>query len=78
MILCRYYLQKGFKMGTYIGYCCDECGFAYEHNKEIFWIDEELKLSQKFFEINKYANDILTKSRDKKIASLARKIINLT
>lgn len=41
-------------------------------------IDEELKLSQKFFEINKYANDILTKSRDKKIASLARKIINLT
>jgi len=31
-------------MGTYISYCCDECGFEYEHNKEIFWIDEELKL----------------------------------
>lgn len=41
-------------------------------------LDNELKLSKKFFEINKYANDIQSKSKDKKISLLARKIIKLT
>ena len=41
-------------------------------------LDKELKLSKKFFEINKYANDIQSKSKDKKIIALAKKIIRLT
>lgn len=31
-------------MGTYIKYSCDECGFEYEHDSEIFWIDDNLNL----------------------------------
>lgn len=31
-------------MGTYIRYNCDSCGFEYEHDLEIFWIDDDLKL----------------------------------